>query len=353
MLPRQAKTAGSVILLLIAFTPWGAFAQSVMPEVPPASELRIAAERFDQGRDAYRAGIFAEAAEHFEAADRRAPSASALGLAMRSRDEAGQLLRAANLAELVLVRYPGDAELTDSAKEIITSATAASARVHITCEPACEMVVDRRLSHGGVQPSWVLYLEPGQHVLSANFSGSQVVTKPVSVEVGDSANYTLEAPQPVLLPRPTLPVPQPPASPRPVTESRKPLSPTWFWIGVGTTTALSAATLWSGVDAQNNPGPDVVRRECAGLGEACDLYQQGQRKELRTNLLLGASAASAVATVAIGALFTEFSGRTPPRAGRGSLARVRPWCHLPVAPGGFGREHNIVLGALLGAEGRF
>lgn len=355
MLPRQATTAGSVILLLTAFTPWGAFAQEpaqpATADVPPASELRVAAERFDQGRDAYRAGIFAEAAEHFEAANRRAPSASALGLAMRSRDEAGQLLRAANLAELVLLRYPDDVELTDRAKEIITSATATSARAHITCEPACEMVVDRRLSHGGVQPSWVLYLEPGQHVLSANFSGNQVVTKSVSVQAGDSADYAFEAPKPILLPRLNPPLPQPPARPRPVIESRKPLSPTWFWIGVGTTTALSAATLWSGLDAQNNPGPDVVRRECVGLGEACELYQQGQRKELRTNLLLGATAASAVATAAIGAFFTEFSGHTPPRAGRGNVAHIRPWCHVPVAQAG--RERNLVLGALLGAEGRF
>lgn len=356
MLPRQAITAGSVILLLTAFTPWRASAQATVqpatPEVPAASELRIAAERFDQGRDAYRAGIFAEAAEHFEAADRRAPSASALGLAMRSRDEAGQLLRAANLAELVLLRYPDDNELADRAKEIIAAASAAGARVSIACQPTCEMVVDRRLSHGGQQPSWVLYLEPGEHVLSANFSGNKVVTRSVSVGVGESNSYAFEAPQPVVLAPPSVAAPPKPARPRPVTAPRKPLSPAWFWIGVGTTTALSAATIWSGVDAQNNPGPDAVRRECVGLGEACELYQQGQRKELRTNVLLATTAVSALATAAIGIFFTEFSDRTP-RASHGSMARVRPWCKVPVVHDGARHDSGIALGALLGAEGRF
>lgn len=353
MLPLQATTAGSVMLLLTALAPLGARAQGAAepatPEVPAASELRIAAERFDEGRDAYKAGAFAEAAEHFEAADRRAPSASALGLAMRSRDEAGQLLRAANLAELALARYPDDAELTERAKEIISSAVSSGARVHIGCEPACDMVVDRRLSHGGLQSNWVLYLEPGPHVLSANFSGRGVVSKEVQVEVGETTEYAFQPPKPTVEMPPRV-APAPPVLPprRAPVEVQKRLSPTWFWIGVGVTSALTAATIWSGIDAQNNPGPDAVRRECVGQGESCPLYQQGQRAELRTNVLIGVTAASAVATVALGALFTDFSVvRASPQVGHGNTARLRPWFDVPATPGG------SWSGALLGAEGRF
>src|SRR5512145_2664513 len=100
MVQRLAGKVGWVVLLVASSTSLVAMGQSpaLHTVAPKASELRVAAERFDEGRAAYKAQAFAEAAEHFEAADRHAPSESALGLAMRSREQAGQLLRAANLA---------------------------------------------------------------------------------------------------------------------------------------------------------------------------------------------------------------------------------------------------------------
>ena len=67
---------------------------------PTAEQIKAAAAEFDQGRQAYRSKDYVEAAEHFEAADRSAPSARTLDLAIRSRDKAGQLDRAATLAAL-------------------------------------------------------------------------------------------------------------------------------------------------------------------------------------------------------------------------------------------------------------
>src|SRR5436190_16792147 len=69
---------------------------------PTPTQVRSAAEAFDRGREAYKADDYIEAAEQFESADANAPSAAALELAIRSRDKAGQLDRAATLAALAL-----------------------------------------------------------------------------------------------------------------------------------------------------------------------------------------------------------------------------------------------------------
>ena len=76
-------------------------------ESTPA-QVRTAAEAFDRGREAYKSEEYVEAAEQFESADANAPSAAALELAIRARDKAGQLDRAATLAALALVRHPDD-----------------------------------------------------------------------------------------------------------------------------------------------------------------------------------------------------------------------------------------------------
>src|SRR5689334_10253547 len=73
---------------------------------PSAEDIKAAAEEFDLGRRSFKAKDYVEAAEHFESADQNAPSAAALELAIRSRDRAGQLERAATLAALAVRRHP-------------------------------------------------------------------------------------------------------------------------------------------------------------------------------------------------------------------------------------------------------
>jgi len=75
---------------------------------PTPTQVRSAAEAFDRGREAYKSEEYVEAAEQFESADANAPSAAALELAIRARDKAGQLDRAATLAALALARHPDD-----------------------------------------------------------------------------------------------------------------------------------------------------------------------------------------------------------------------------------------------------
>jgi len=89
---------------------------------PTPTQVRSAAEAFDRGREAYKTEDFVEAAEQFESADANAPSAAALELAIRARDKAGQLDRAATLAALALARHPDDPNIQKIAPSIIERA---------------------------------------------------------------------------------------------------------------------------------------------------------------------------------------------------------------------------------------
>lgn len=361
MVQRLAGKVGWVVLL-VASSPWVALGEtSTAPTATPkASELRIAAERFDEGRAAYKAQAFAEAAEHFEAADRQAPSASALGLAMRSREQAGQLLRAANLAELVRIRYPENTELVAKADAVLEAAKAAGAKVDIECRPACDLVVDQRLTHGQMQERWVLHLEPGQHVITANWASGRAETRQLALKVGESQLVSLRSSESRSYSRSSAPATHPgvelkpgPEEAGPEKERRKLIPPTLFWIGVGATALVSGATIWSGVDTMRSPGRNAVSERCTNLGSGCELYQEGQRKELRTNVLIGATAAVAIATAVTGIFFTDFSRKVPSSGKQASQLQLRPWVHSSSPVESSGQLSPLGRTTLVGAEGRF
>lgn len=313
--------------------------------VPTATDLRIAADRFDEGRSSFRVGAFAEAAEHFEAADARAPSVSALGLAMRSRAEAGHFAKASTLAELVLVRHPEQTELVEQANGFIAAHRSEFGRLDIECATRCELIVDKKLVHGQALSLWHVHVEGGPHDVVANLADGSVVAAKVTVLNGESASVHLEPPpKPVAAPPVVLPNPAPPAEV--VLTERVRLAPLYFWIGVGATTVLTGATVWSGIDTLYNPGQDAVRDACAGLDTNCPLYQEGQRKELRTNILLGSTLVVGLATATTGLFLTDFSRpKAEPKRGAPHFS-IRPMVGLsPSAPGS--------KVGLVGAEGRF
>jgi hypothetical protein len=343
-------------MLAAACAFWVGVVRAETHPIPTAGDLRIAAERFDDGRNAFRVGAFAEAAEQFEAADARAPSASALGLAMRSRAEAGQSARAATLAELVVRRHPDDADLVEKAKSIIAAASATCGGVTVECEPACDLVVDEKLIHGRASGYWSLYLEPGPHAVVANWSQDRVGIEQVTVSAGTVTALKFKPAQPER-PLPTATRPNASlgtADRQPLAEDARPkpkkLSPTLFWIGVGVTAVVGGVSIWSGIDTLNNPGSAAVREQCVGLGQSCDLYRQGQRSELRTNVLIGTTLVLAAATAVTGIFFTDFSRTSAVRNVGTSQDRIRPWIearHLPVARG------SPDVTTVIGAEGRF
>ncbi len=107
-----------------------------------------------------------------------------------------------------------------------------------------------------------------------------------------------------------------------------------FLVGAGLTAVAGGITIWSGLDTQNNPGKDTVREACVGQGEDCPEYQDGLKRQRRTNVLLGVTGGLAVVTGVIGVFFTDWRGK------KTEQASVEPFMTLG-------------SGASVGARGRF
>ncbi len=127
----------------------------------------------------------------------------------------------------------------------------------------------------------------------------------------------------------------------PEKEPRNGLPPAVFAVGVVATAGLGGATIWSGLDTINKPGKDKVAEECDDPD--CDLYKQGQDKEKRTNILIGATSVVGVVTIIVGAVATDWGGKEQAaerRRVRQARRGIEPWV-------------TVGQGAAIGARGRF
>jgi hypothetical protein len=317
-------------------------------EEPTPAQVRAAAQAFDRGREAYKNEEFADAAGQFEGADSNAPSAAALELAMRSRDKAGQLDRAASLAALALRRYPDDGNIQKHAPDLIKRARQELFELSVTCDSPCQLTLDGKIVHGAAALEHTLFLTPGEHTLRAGFTDDRTSSRQVQASAAESGELAFEAPaepepEAASAPEPEPKSVAPPRADSGVKKKGSGWSPVVFYVGAGLTAVAGAVTVWSGLDTQNNPGPDKVKEGCVGQGESCPLYQDGLAKEFRTNVLIGVTAGLGVGTILIGALATNWSGSADEEAEQAKKERrlaLAPW----VAIGD---------GALLGAEGRF
>jgi hypothetical protein len=108
---------------------------------------------------------------------------------------------------------------------------------------------------------------------------------------------------------------------------------------VGLTAVAVGVTVWSGIDALNNPGQSAVKRDCASLREACPEYQQGIDAQRRTNVLLAVTGTIGVATAVIGLFFTDWQ-RSEHAPGGAAAAAERARLRI---------EPSVTLGSLTGA----
>ncbi len=320
-------------------------------ESTPA-QVRSAAEAFDRGREAYKSEDYLEAAEQFESADANAPSAAALELAIRARDKAGQLDRAATLAALALARHPDDPSIQKVAPGIIQRAKAELYEVDLKCDDPCDVTVAGKLAPGRRATERTIFVAPGTYAVLAGWSGDRSASKQVDATRAASGTLEFLAPAvPVAAPvaaQPALAMTSGEQSSDQGSRKRSGgLSPALFFVGVGLTAVSGIVTVWSGLDTQNNPGTNKVRDACQAQASDCNsLYQKGVDKQHRTNLLIGVTAGVGVATGVVGAFFTNWGGSKKaeaasraPRSERTGL-HVEPW-------------FSVGSGASVGALGRF
>jgi hypothetical protein len=321
---------------------------------PSAEGIKQAAQAFDLGRESYKLKDWVVAAEQFEAADSFAPSKAALELAIRARDKADQLDRAATLCALGEARHPDAPDLLDLCGDIVKRANTELGRLHVSCDEACALVIDSKLVHGRPANERTLYLNPGMSAsLRASWSENRTEEEIVAAAAGETREVLFSAaPLPVAEPDDEIPRSEPLEPEPPIddgvgdvgVESRGGWSPAVFWVGAGLTAVAGGVTIWSGIDTQNNPGPERVRVACQDQDESCPEYQEGLSKQRRTNVLAGVTAGLGVLTILVGAVATDWGGSSDTakrsEASRPTRAGVTPW----VAVGG---------GAMLGATGRF
>lgn len=325
----------SVLLAVALGVSLPAFAES---GAPSASDIKRAADAFDRGRDAYRAEEYIEAAEHFEAADGHAPSALALRFAIASRQEAGQLARAATLATLALARHPEDAELSELANSVIEEAAASLYKVEVSCDEPCELVLDDKIVHGQRNSERILFVDPGRHRLRASWPDNRNRSEIVEAVAGGSGYVNFFIPEKTVAPSEVQWDSD--TEQEVVPTDRGGWSPVVFWTGVGLTVAGGAASTILGIRALNEPGRDTVRsacREFTGTPTDCPEYKEGRANQMQANVAIVATSAIGVFTAITGLFLTDWStddpGRDSARARKKearvesarSSFKVQPW----------------------------
>lgn len=317
---------------------------------PSATQIKRAADAFDRGREAYRAENYVEAAEHFEAADGHAPSAAALRFALLSRQEAGQVSRAATLAALALARHPDDAELVELAQSVVDEASSSLFKLEVSCDEPCELVLNNKIVHGQRAKERVLYLDPGTHRVRASFSDNRTREESVDAVAGDSGYVVFHAPPLGTSASATSDTDWDIGEDEaPSTKERNGWSPVVFWTGVGLTVAGGAASTLLGLRAVNDPGRETVKERCqsfTGSNRAdCPEYQKGLKHERQANFAIAATSVVGVLTVITGLFLTDWESDDPvadsakkqsDRSAQAGLT-VRPW---------FGVGETTALGAV-------
>jgi hypothetical protein len=320
--------ACALVMLCIGVT--GVAHAEVATSEPTPARLKVAAEAFDRGREAYKAGRYAEAAEQFERADANAPNATSLELAIKARDKAGDLERAGTLAVLALERHPGDENVSKVAPDIVNRARAELFELTVSCDDPCELADGGVVVHGAAATERTLFLAPGQHTIRAGWPGGRTASGSIEARVRENDELTFEAPEPAVEPE-RAEIPSPAADPGPTAanDAEKPAgwSPIVFWLSAGATLAAGGVTAWSGLDTVNNPGTERIKKECRAGDENCALYQDGRARQARTNVLIGVTGALAVATGLVGALAIDWGGGSPSDTARTRI-RIRPYVSL-------------------------
>jgi len=299
--PPVLRTAGGVkralwlgTTLLVLGAPVAARAQA--PPPPSARDRAAAAEAYDRGSAAFLARDYTGAAQLFETANRLAPAPAALIQAIRAHRLSGNTIRAATLALRLdaesLAREP-------TIQALLEQAGRESMRIDVSCE-GCSVDLD-----GVLQDHPSFFVAAGtNHTVTATF-GDVARTADVVGVAGERRRVELERPTAATEPRPS---PRPAPPPAPARPTRHGLSPVVTVVAAGAALALTGVAVWSGLDALAGVDAYEAHPTQEGLDE-------GQSKELRTNLLIAGSAVLAAATVGIALFLTDWGGGTGERVG--------------------------------------
>ena len=221
-------------------------------------------------------------------------------MAIRARLAAKQPDRVATLAAAAIARYPNDEATVTFAKQTLAKVPKRLHRLSIRCDEACTLLVDRRLVPGTEATESTVYVEPGQHEITAGWSEGRTQSQNIDASQAGESELSFTAPALVVA------EPEKEGAVEVSTEGEG-LPPVVFYGAVGLSTVLAGVTVWSTLDMRANPGKDKVREDCAGQDESCATYQDAISAQNRTNVLLVSTGIVAVGTAVLGGFFTDWS----------------------------------------------
>jgi hypothetical protein len=157
-------------------------------------DVSAAASAFSRAQEAEARGDPSRAASLYELADRISPAPAALRNATRARMAAGQLGAAAVNAEELKRRYPGDADSSALADEVLLEARQKLGRVSAQCSPDCHLVVDGLAASTELKRAHVVYVDPGPHTVVARFESGASATQNTDARAGQPVQLQLLEP---------------------------------------------------------------------------------------------------------------------------------------------------------------
>jgi hypothetical protein len=283
-------------------------AAAIAAAAPAAhADVSAAARAFSDGQTAQLEGDYDHAAQSFELAYSNAPSKEALRSAIRARQLAGQLARAATLAELLLVKYADDPPSTKLAGEVIAEARTKLARITVICAPRCALAIGGRAMSLPPAETQVVYIAAGRPTLEATFDDARTASREITAAAGADSEVRF-------VPLALAPAAAPAAPPRPDAsvqrERTEPAAPRGLprvvpLAGAAVAVALAGAGVWSGLDT--NKAHDAYVKN-----PTHPAFTDGQSKQLRTNILFGSAIGVGAATAVIAIWYTRWSGTETP-----------------------------------------
>ena len=250
---------------------------------------------YDDAARAYEAKDFPRAARGFARADALAPNALALKLALAAAVQAGDPVLAEELA-VRAERRDASADVQELARSAHRFAKGRVGTIRIACSgtPTCTAEIGGRKLRDG---ETIIALR-GPVVVA--FTSAEGRASRVDVDVPEGGLAIASEPSPLATapPRAASAAPrEPPAASG--SGGAKGLPPVFFWLGVGATSALTGATIASGIDSN-------ARYDDFAAARTVETRENGRASELRTNVLLGGAIVAALATTAVGLWFTRW-----------------------------------------------
>ncbi len=284
--------------------PIAAAAPSCAPGDRPCGRAAFSAGTTDFDR-----GEYASALEYFRAAAAAEPhpvisfnialSYARLGKPTAAEAELSRLLADANLDASLRVR--AEAARSEALRQI------AYVGVDAPASGTYSVTIDGERAD---LDSGERAIDPGPHHILIASGDTPVFEQDVTLQPGERLRLRVtssaRAIDVVVVPQAAAPSPPSRPAPEPGAAAQKPLSPVVFYATAGVTVLLGAATIWSGLDVRS--AYDDYKADLPRLSQeqANARVEDGHDRELRTNVLLAATAVGAATSTLMGLLWVDF-----------------------------------------------